>query len=95
MFKITMGKGFQMTFDNGLTISVQCGAGNYCDNRNKSIYEPCGIIQSNNAEIAVWDKNGQWVTDKFTEDGNGSVAGWKTVEEVFKIMMKVQSYKTI
>ena len=32
MFKITRGTGFQMTFENGWTISVQFGYGNYCDN---------------------------------------------------------------
>ena len=31
-FVSTMRKGFHMTFENGLTISVQWGAGNYCDN---------------------------------------------------------------
>jgi hypothetical protein len=31
-FKSTENKGFQMTFENGWTISVQFGYGNYCDN---------------------------------------------------------------
>ena len=31
-FVSTMRKGFQMTFENGMTASVQWGAGNYCDN---------------------------------------------------------------
>jgi hypothetical protein len=31
-FKSTNNKGFQMTFENGWTISVQFGYGNYCDN---------------------------------------------------------------
>ena len=31
-FNSTMRKGFHMTFANGLTASVQWGAGNYCDN---------------------------------------------------------------
>jgi hypothetical protein len=34
MFKITDGKGFHMTFANGWTVSVQWGAGNYCQNYN-------------------------------------------------------------
>ena len=31
-FVSTMRKGFRITFENGLTVSVQWGAGNYCDN---------------------------------------------------------------
>jgi hypothetical protein len=98
MFKITMGKGFQMTFNNGLTISVQIGAGNYCDNRCNSIFEEskrsCGeyIIQSSNAEIAIWDSTGKWITGEFTDKGDGSVVGWLNVEEVFEIMEKVKNY---
>ena len=33
MIRITNGKGFQMTFENGWTISVQFGWGNYHDRR--------------------------------------------------------------
>ena len=32
MFKITECKGFQMTFANGWTVSVQWGIGNLCPN---------------------------------------------------------------
>jgi hypothetical protein len=31
-FNSTSNKGFNMTFANGITASVQWGAGNYCDN---------------------------------------------------------------
>ena len=31
-FRITEGKGFQITFANGYTASVQFGSGNYCSN---------------------------------------------------------------
>lgn len=31
MFNITQHKGFGITFDNGITASVQWGPGNYCD----------------------------------------------------------------
>ena len=33
-FTITNGKGFQMEFKSGYTLSVQWGVGNYCDNRD-------------------------------------------------------------
>jgi hypothetical protein len=100
MFKITEGKGFQMIFENGLTISVQMGVGNYCSRKNimgymEEMNKRCGetIIECNNAEIAIWDKDENWITEKFTEKGDGQVAGWLTVEEVFEIMKKVQEYK--
>lgn len=34
MFSITDNKGFQIKFANGLTVSVQFGYGNYCENRD-------------------------------------------------------------
>ncbi len=64
MFKSTNNHGYQMTFPNGLTISVQWGTGNYCDrkNLNRSLSDPyedlkTNIINSTTAEIAVWDEN--------------------------------------
>ena len=33
-FISTERKGFKMTFDNGLTVSVQWGDCNYCDNKH-------------------------------------------------------------
>ena len=81
MFKITRGTGFQMTFENGWTISVQFGYGNYCDNyrhpdgfdfgKNKD------IVQSYDAEIAIWN-NGTWYT---FEDGD-TVKGYCSADEV-------------
>ena len=44
----TSGKGFHMTFENGLTISVQWGYANYCDT-------------GETAEIAIWNAEGKWV----------------------------------
>lgn len=68
MFKITeglvnldnqtpVGKGFQLTFANNWTISVQFGWGNYCDNYNDAVFTP---IKSSDAEIAVW-RDSRWV----------------------------------
>lgn len=48
--------GFQMTFDNGCTISVQFSKGNYCDQGETT------------AEVAVWDKDGDWYI--FNEEDN-------------------------
>jgi len=62
MFKSTNNHGFQMTFRNGLTISVQFGHGNYCERMhsaskpNQDRFTP--IVKSDNAEIAIWDADG-------------------------------------
>jgi hypothetical protein len=73
MFNTTDNKGFQVTFSNGYTISVQFGWGNYCENRNKKVPEfPCM-----NAEIAVWDKDGNFIEEP---------RGWQSPEEVANYM---------
>jgi hypothetical protein len=81
MFRITSNKGFQMTFENGCTISVQFGYGNYCDNRN----HPDGydfsnrrtMVESSTAEIAILLPNGE-----FYDFGNDSVRGYCSANEV-------------
>lgn len=65
MFKITGNKGFHITFENGYTVSVQFGPGNYCDNydmsfENDSVKGIKGVkgIESSTAECAVWGSDG-------------------------------------
>lgn len=67
MFKVMSNqyhKGFQMMFRNGWTVSVQFGKTNYADNPNH-------FDESEKAEIAAWDENGNWY--KFEDD---TVKGW-------------------
>ena len=66
-------KGFQMTFENGNTISVMFGEGNYC---SKSTFKD-GATKSNSAEIAIWNKEGNWF-----DFGDNTVKGWCTPDEV-------------
>ena len=64
MFKITGKKGFHITFENGYTVSVQFGPGNYCDNYDRGIgYEDevCGKDGSTTAEGAVWGPDGAMI----------------------------------
>ena len=90
MFKTTKNSGFQMTFDNGWTISVQFGYGTYSDNRN----HPYGLdlsrkekdTQSSDAEIAIWDANGDW----FDFDSD-TVKGYCSTNEVAEWIEKVKS----
>jgi hypothetical protein len=93
MFKITDGKGFQMTFVNGWTVSVQFGPWNYCDNRDINPRSgesfarmncEAGKKGSNTAEIAAWNKNGKWL--KFDND---TVNGWVTPDDVAKFINEI------
>ena len=67
--------GFSMTFANGWTISVQWHQGAYCDGRHSENAE------SANAEIAIWDYNGDWCNF-----GNDQVKGYCTPDEVLNWM---------
>jgi hypothetical protein len=91
MIKATSNKGFHMTFKNGWNISVQFGYGNYCDNG----HHPEGlalhdkrIVESENAEIAIWDKNN---VDYTFEDGY-NVKGWLTADQVAEWIDKVSRW---
>lgn len=92
-FKVFGEKGFTMTFENGLTISVMFGGGNYCSNRNITPnfsdhckFEHAGI----DAEIGIWDENDVWFNFK-----SDRVKGWVTPDEVAKWITKVQKAKDI
>lgn len=91
MFRSTMGKGFQMTFENGLTVSVQWGASNYCENRfpaNRD-FSYSKDAKSKDAEIAIFYKgeflNPQYFTEKEIS-GDGEVSGYLTPEEVAELI---------
>jgi hypothetical protein len=62
-FRITGGRGFHITFENGYTVSVQFGAGNYCEHYDGD-YErgkELAAAGSVNAEAAVWAKGGDMI----------------------------------
>lgn len=80
--------GFHMTFLNGITISVQIGSMNYCNNRQFGKAEP--VNNCDNAEIEIWDKSGAWY--KFHRN---SVLGYVTPNEIANIMGKVANAKSI
>lgn len=69
--KTQVASGIQMTFENGNTISIQFGFGNYSSNRDKS------DNQTQTAEIAIWDADNNWY--KF---GSDMVRGWCDADEV-------------
>lgn len=85
MFKITRNKGFHMTFENGWTVSVQFGAGNYCDNYDHSSYSG-EVPPSTNAEVAAWDEDGNMLS---LENGY-EVSGWVSADDVAEFIAMVK-----
>jgi hypothetical protein len=97
MFRITDGKGFQITFENGWTVSVQFGPGNYISNRDLNSFSAKSYSEKNrefgergspDAEIAAWDKNGEWF--KF-EDGQ-DVRGYTTPDQVADLIEVIRRF---
>lgn len=93
MFKVTDNKGFHVEFENGWTVSVQWGRGNYCDNYNFSDGPRGGyggpVPPSEKAEIAAWDSNGGW----FKFNNGDTFNGYLTADEVFKFINKVRKFE--
>jgi len=91
MFVSTGNKGFQMVFENGWTISVQFGYGNYCDNNHHpegfDFAKKTEIVKSSDAEIAIWDKDGEWF-----DFGGDTIKGYCTADEVADWIEKVKNY---
>jgi len=88
-FIATHNKGFQMKFENGFSISVQWGPGNYCEKKNTDFHAPMKdkFWESISAEIAIFDKDGGLVQCG-THD---NVSGWLSTDTVAKCIAIVQS----
>lgn len=87
-FDITFGKGFHITFENGHTVSVQFGGGNYSSNYDIKIGSSRNgqpVPASATAEVAAWDSTGKWVK---LGDGD-DVVGYQTPAEVLAILNKI------
>lgn len=89
-FRITDGKGFNITFENGWTVSVQFGGGNACS-AHKAEISPEANIQAGafgcpDAEVAVWGPDG-----KLIDVEGQAVAGCQTPADVLRILNKVAS----
>lgn len=78
MFDISNGKGYKMTFANGWTVSVQFGGFNYCQHHNADAgYRG----PSKDAEIAAWDKDGNWYNF-----GSDTVKGYVSTGDALAFM---------
>lgn len=96
-FVSTMRKGFQMTFANGLTVSVQWGAGNYCDNHfpDDRDFSCSKDARSDTAEVAVMHGrkflNANQFLPEEDADWMDDVVGWLTPEQVVSLLERVKS----
>jgi hypothetical protein len=92
MFKINNNKGFHLVLENGVTISTQFGGGNYCDNYNYPIGRNESGLECRDAEVAIWDKDDNWITSEVVEKagikGNGgdSVIGRLSIGDWLKLL---------
>jgi len=100
MFKIHQCKGFHFGV-NDITVSVQFGYGNYCDNYNnrddiEKRGDPTLQVESSDAEIAIWLNGGEWITGQFMSEvlneEPDDVRGHCTPEVVLKALNWANNY---
>lgn len=92
-FAITEHKGFQMTFENGWTVSVQWGPGNYGSNHDANDYaapQKERVYCASTAEVAAWDKNTKW----FSFDSD-TVKGYLSADEVAQFISEVSQFEEV
>lgn len=79
--------GFAMKFDNGYTVSVQWGQGNYCANRDTTASRTIRQT-SQTAEVVIFDLNGKTCGERLgilEQD----CEGYRFAHEVAAIIYKV------
>jgi len=95
IFRVTGNKGFQMEFQNGWTISVQFGYGNYCDNYQHpdgyDFAKDINVVHSSNAEIAIWSGD-TWESDWYEFESGFTILGHQTPDQVVQWISKVAAF---
>jgi hypothetical protein len=95
-FRVIGNKGFQMVFENGWTISVQFGYGNYCDNYQHpegfDFAKGLNAVQSSDAEIAIWSGD-TWESEWYTFENGDTVLGYQTQDQVAEWIAKVITFE--
>jgi len=100
-FVSTMRKGFHMTFPNGLTVSVQWGAGNYCDNHfpKDRDFTFSKDAESDTAEVAVFDQQDEFIDPQrffdYEINSDGEVAGYLDPSQVVELLTNVRDWPNI
>jgi hypothetical protein len=103
MFATTRNKGFHITFDNGWTVSVQFGPGNYCEHHYKlnmagmiggTFNVPADGIESVDAEIAAWPEIRDGVETWYKFPNGSCVQGNQNPAQVLAFLNKIARKKT-
>ncbi len=93
-FKITGSKGFHITFENGVTVSVQFGPGTYSGNYDMSFHVPLpNPLESDTAEVALWRYGGNWITQEFKPEDGNDVLNQQTPAGVLEALKWAEQYK--
>lgn len=92
MFRIVKNKGFHIDFSNDVTISVQFGQVNYCSNYMTGHYNGEKPAKSVDAEVAVIDRGGNFVTksafkETFGIELDDDVAGHVSADKVAELIV--------
>ena len=98
-FTINRGQGFSITFNNGVTVSVQFGPFNHCNNKDLNIdltnYKkhdvPNDRYSCDNAEVAIFNNKG-WLTKEYKDEGD-DVLSHIEPDEVAEIIQWCINYK--
>lgn len=95
-------RGVHLLFKNGVEVSIQWGAGNYGDNHDvsavsahRNTYEPGERRMSNSsseAEIAVWLKEGPWITKHFHGNDWEDVLGYQSPVQVLRVLQWAERF---
>lgn len=86
MLRINDNKGFSVTFDNGYTVSVQFGPGNYGSNYQLGFDNYGKPMTADTAETALIDPNGNFVPYK-----DDDVQGYQSTADVLALMNYAES----
>lgn len=96
-FKNNHGRGFHLTFPNGVMLSTQFGWGNYCENYDSKF--PVGVEmektdwESNDAEIAIIAPDGKWITSEWSKNDD-TVQGRVDMERWLSAFDFCRNWKT-
>ena len=104
-FNITNGRGFCVTLSNGVSVSVQFGRMNYCNNydlsdermmlRQNSVVQYLSQNTCENAEVALWNSEDAWITKEcwkqvFDRDLYDDVVGCVKPDDVVLVLQWAQ-----
>ena len=88
-------KGFLITFENGVTVSVQFGPHHYCSNR--SVLDDMAprrvdMWESEDAELGIYNED-KWLTREFDPSSDDDIIGWCKADIIVKALNWAYSWK--